>query len=164
MPTSDRDALLAALDPLGFRAGRIDLPTLWPAVKSWLLLPGPVARDFLLMSAPGDGTFSMAGEPPPPIAGRDLICIEFGRGDDTGLVLWYADGPVWKPLAEEEGWIDLGPETVHIDGHAEGEHIPTFPTWIESLLAFQIACDQPPLAAVIASRLDDAVVALPQNE
>jgi hypothetical protein len=163
-----RQQLLAALDPLGFRDGRIDLPLLWPAVKAWLLEPATDVqadgdeRSFYLSRAPGDGTDAFAGAPPPAIAGQDLVCIDVGRTfnvrdgirsfqqGDIGLVLWYPDGPVWDPLAAEDGWIEAGPGTPHIDAFTRGDDPASLTSYIEHSLAFTIASRQHPLAAEIA--------------
>jgi hypothetical protein len=167
-----RQDLLAAVDPLGFHAGRIDLPLLWPAVKTWLLdpatdvTPSEDERNFYLSNAPGDGTHSFAGTPPAPIAGRDLICIELGRElrirdrADVGLVLWYADGPAWEPLSTADDWIAVGPGTPHIDAFINGDNPSWLTTYIETSLAFAVASQQRALAVEIADGVADNLVVL----
>jgi hypothetical protein len=173
-----RQQLLDALDPLGFRDGRIDLPLLWPAVKAWLLDPATDVepngdeRTFYLSNAPADDILSFAGTPPAAVSGRDLICIELGREfhmrdgnrslrlGGAGLVLWYADGPAWEPLAAERGWIDAGPTTPHIDAFAHGDDTPRLTRFVEDSLAFTVASQQPALVAEITDGVVDNLVVL----
>lgn len=141
-----REQLLDALAPLGFRDGRIDLPVLWPAVKAWLLEPatagGPSSEERTfreLRLRDGNASTKLA---------------------DVGLVLWYADGPAWKPLEAEPDWIAAGPGTPHIDAFADEDGTPRLIRFIEGSLAFTVASEQPPLAAEIADGVADNLVVL----
>jgi hypothetical protein len=130
--------LLSALEAAGVREGRIRLPAVWDALAAWLhdpvadVEPANDRRFFYLSSAPAaidrrrETVF--AGEPPPAIAGLDLICIEFGREfvrrtgpnsaralGSTAVTLWYEARPPWEPLRATPEWIELGVSTCHYD-------------------------------------------------
>jgi hypothetical protein len=156
--------LLAALEAAGVRRGRIELPAIWKALAAWL--HGPVGdveppddrRFFYLSFAPAgvDPTgHTFAGEPPTAIAGRDLICIEFGREfvrrtgphstrllGSAGLALWYEAGPAWDPLRETPEWIELGVSTCHYDWSADGRRPTSLTSKLERSPVFDIASSE----------------------
>lgn len=164
--------LLAALEAVGVREGRIQLPAIWDALATWL--EDPVAdveprhdrRFFYLSHAPAaidpDRETVFAGAPPTAIAGLDLVCIEVGRefsrriGPDStrlrgsaGLTLWYEAGPAWDPLRETPDWIELGVSTCNYDWSADGRQ----PTWLTSQIkrspVFDIASSESACAMTI---------------
>src|SRR5690242_9534097 len=119
---SSARTLLDALDRLGVRAGRIDLPELWPTVAAWWATPvDDLARTheehlaFLLSLAPAvyeDGAAVFAGRPPEAIAGRELVRLEFDRSFSArvdqvrrigisgggGVSFWYRYDAAWQRL------------------------------------------------------------------
>jgi len=154
---------LDGLASAGTLAGAIDLPLVWPILSAWWRIPvvGVAPEDdefeFLLSIAPagairGKGLF--ADEPPPAIAGVDLVQIDFGRefvhrtgpGSSIGLpggvavTLWYAVGPAWAKVPEQtDEWIDLGLSTPHIDDHSHGGRLSGYMERLERSAAFQTA-------------------------
>src|SRR5579884_720602 len=86
---SSASELLAALDRLGLRSGRIDLADIWPALAAWWSTPVTDLAEsedeefaFLLSLAPAryeERATIFAGRPPAAIAGRELVCLDFER-------------------------------------------------------------------------------------
>lgn len=172
-----RADLLAVLGPLGFRTGRIDLPALWPAISAWLrepasdVAPEGDERSFYLSRVPRDAPLSaFAGAPPAPIAGQDLVCLDFGRAfkraDDgtstqlgsVGVVLWYPDGPPWEALSAMPEWIAAEPSTPHVDAFARGEDAGWLTRWIETSPVFAVAAGETALAAEITDEDENLLV------
>jgi hypothetical protein len=182
-----REDLLAALAPLGFSSGRIDLPWIWPAISEWMqqraadVEPEGDARSFYLSRAPRDAAPTQnvfAGSAPQPIAALDLVCLEFARNFNiidngrsmqlgtVGVVLWYADGKPWELLSRMPGWIDAGPSTPHLDACARGDDDDDdagwLTHWIETSPAFEVASGQAALAAeVVDSHYEKSILVLP---
>jgi hypothetical protein len=141
---SSASALLDALDRLGVRAGRIDLPELWPTVAAWWSTPVTDLDSsheeylaFLLSLAPADddeGGTVFAGRPPAVIAGRELVCLEFHRSfsvrvDDVRRIgitggasvsFWYGYDAAWQRLRERSDWIEMGAGTPQLDAFSDG--------------------------------------------
>lgn len=173
---SARSDLLALLDPLGFRSGRIDLPAIWPAVAARMCRPASdVAaegdeRTFHLSRAPAGAEDTFAGAPPDPIAAVDLICLELGRTFSTvqpvrrhqlgsvGVTLWYADGEPWEGLRGMPGWIDTGASTPNVDAFARGDDVEWFTTWIRASPVFAVASREAALAAALSDSASDPLV------
>ena len=171
-----RSDLVAMLDPLGFRSGRIDLPAIWPAIAAWMRLsaadvaPAGDERTFYLSRAPvgAEGTF--AGAPPAQIAAVDLICIELGRDfssvqpgrrerlGSVGVTLWYADGEPWEALPGMPGWIDLGPSTPNVDAFARGDDVEWFTEWISASPVLAVASHEAALAAALSDGVSDPLI------
>jgi hypothetical protein len=164
--------LLAALDQVGFRSERIDLPAIWPAIASWWRAPaGDVAdeddrRTFYMALRPAavPSGSSFAGDPPTAIAGVDLVCLEFvrqlvtrmdatamvGTGDSAAVTLWYRADPSWERLRRSSSWIELGPSTPSLDWVACGRNVEWLIFAIEQSAVFDVASGQRALALEIA--------------
>jgi hypothetical protein len=152
--------LVARLDRVGFRSGRAGLTEVWPAVADWWRTPLADAAPeddrlvCLLSQAPARaeaGAGAFAGSPPPEIAGRDLMCLEFGRefGGDAGVTLWYEAGPAWEPLTRTSWWIAEGPSTPHLDAFGDGQDPARLIAWLEASGVLQVASSLPALAVVV---------------
>jgi hypothetical protein len=159
--------LVAALERVGIRSGRIDMPASWPALKSWWRAPlsdwspDDEQRLFYLALRPAvarqTGTV-FAGMPPSVIADGDLVCLDFERKSvrrseraivveqAVALCLWCPAHAAWEQLRLEAGWIDLGPSTPSLDWFAEGRHSDELVSAFERSAVFEIASRQRPLA------------------
>lgn len=173
-----RHDLLGVLDPLGFRAGAIDLPAIWPGVAGWMreraadVTPEGDERTFYLSRVPrdmGPSETPFAGEPPEGVPSAGLVCVELGRDfnniidkgtslglGSVGVALWYADDASWDVLDQMPGWIDLGPTTPHLDVFARGDDAEWLTSWIEESPFFVVAARRRALAAEV---FDSAVEA-----
>jgi hypothetical protein len=135
-------SLFAALDAVGVREGRVQLPAIWGALTSWWVepvadvAPSDDRRFFYLSQAPaGVDSFHdtvFAGQPPSAIAALNLICLEFSRDfvrrssprhltglGGAGITLWYQSAPIWDSLRATPEWIDLGISTPSYDWSAD---------------------------------------------
>lgn len=168
--------LLARLDASGFRVGRMDLTSIWPALSSWMHEPpSDVASDddersFYLSFAPA-GAPGFAGAPPEEIASVDLVCIEFSREfksgtphevGSAGMTLWFAAGEPWASLEQMPEWIAMGPSTPHLDAFARGGDCEWLTAWIEESPVYAIASRAKVLAATVGDdRGNDVLVLAP---
>lgn len=166
--------LRAALQAAGVREGRIQLRVFWDALAAWLhdpvaeVEPTDDRRFFYLSSAPAavDPTIDtvFAGEPPTTLAGRDLICLEFGREfsrrtgphsrrrlGGAGLTLWYDAGLAWDPLRETPEWIELGVSTCNYDWSADGRRPTSLTSKIARSPVFNIASSERARAMIMWS-------------
>jgi hypothetical protein len=152
---SSTSKLLAALDRLGVRSGRIDLPDVWPTLAAWWSTPVTDLAEsqeeefaFLLSLAPAsyeEGATIFAGRPPAAIVGRELVRLDFEREfkervDDVrrvgisggaGVSFWYGYGDAWKRLRERSDWIEMGISTPHIDACSDGRNLSTLVRFVE---------------------------------
>lgn len=166
--------LLARLDSSGFRAGRMDLTSIWPALSSWMhepvsdVAPADDERTFYLSFAPA-GAPGFAGAPPEEIASADLVCIEFGREfrsgtphevGSAGMTLWFAAGEPWAALEQMPEWIAMGPSTPHLDAFACGNDSEWLTAWIEDSPVYAIASRANVLAATVGDDHGNDVLVL----
>jgi hypothetical protein len=141
---SSASELLAALDRLGARSGRIDLVDVWPVLAAWWSTPVTDLADtecqefaFLLSLTPaihGERATIFAGRPPAAIAGRELVRLDFERefheridhvqkvgiGGGASVSFWYGYDHAWQRLRERSDWIEMGVSTPQIDAFAGG--------------------------------------------
>jgi hypothetical protein len=175
--------LLAGLDRVAVRCGRLDLATIWPVVAAWWRTPvDDVAaendrHECLLSRAPAahdPHANVFAGTPPEEVTGQDLMCLEFGRqfvrrtspiatvGLDggAGLSLWYANNQDWDVLRQSPGWIEMGDSTPNVDALGDGSDPERLIAWLEASALFEVALSQPTLALVfVDDGPDDLVIA-----
>jgi hypothetical protein len=174
--------LLVALERLGFRDGVIGLPRLWPAIAAWWSTPitdlaGSQEQNlaFLLSLSPAnrdehDTVF--AGEPPGPLVGRELVCLEFERtfsacigprsrrriSGGAAVTFWYEYGPAWQRLRERSSWIELGISTPQLDAIGDGRDPVELVRYVEEDAGVLTVADDKALALTFGGVDDDEEV------
>jgi hypothetical protein len=130
------------------RLGRIDLADVWPVLKAWWSTPvtdlaASEEEDFMFLLSLAPARYDpretiFAGQPPPAIAGRELVCLDFvrqfkerldpirsmGISGGAAVTLWYGYDRAWRELRERSDWIEMGASTPQLDAFARGDPAP----------------------------------------